>query len=74
MGIKTLKQIEDTLKKATLFFYFFGVVGALAALIGTVVPNTISIAVMFLVFAIMAFEIKMHNSLLAEMKRMSGEE
>ena len=74
MGIKTLKQIEEAIKKANLFFYFFSCIGALAALIGTVVANLISIAVMFFALAIMAFQVMAKNTLLLEMKRMSGEE
>jgi len=72
--MRTKQQIEQTIKKSNLFFYFFAGTGSLAALLGIIMANTISLSVMFYALAIIAYTTKSHNALLLEMKRMSGEE
>jgi hypothetical protein len=72
--MRTKQQIEQTIKKSNLFFYFFAGTGSMAALLGIIMANTISLTVMFYGLAIIAFTTTTHNKLLLEMKRMSNEE
>lgn len=72
--MKTKAEIENAIKKCNMWFVFFAVIGSLAALLGTVIANVISLAIMFFALAVMAFDSLNANKTILEMKRMSGEE
>ena len=72
--MRTKAEIERSIKKLNLWFMFLAIIGSLAALLGTVVANTISISIMFFAFSMYAWTAMNTNKLLLEMKRMSDEE